>query len=321
VNNIKIAIHPHQGSFSDRWIEYCKQHNISYKLVDCFQTDIIEQLKDCDGLMWHWGQTDYRHQLFAKQLTFSLEKIGKKVFPDSDTSWHFDDKVGQKYLFESLQLPLVETFVFYTKKEALDWVKQVPFPKVFKLKGGAGSVNVGLIKTKKQAIKKINIAFGKGFPAYNRRAVLKEKIRKFFIKMDLKSFNNLQKSIFRIFIPDKKRNLLPREKGYVYFQEFIPKNNFDVRVNAIGDKCFAVRRFVRKNDFRASGSGNFDRAPDKIDTSILTTAFKILEKTGAQTLAFDFLTNGQENKVIEISYGFPVIASDGNTGYWDKELN
>jgi glutathione synthase/RimK-type ligase-like ATP-grasp enzyme len=321
LNKIKLAIHHHQGSFSDRWIEYCQQHSISYKLVDCTQSDIIEQLKDFDGLMWHWGQTDYRHQLFARHLTYSLEKMGVKLFPNSDTCWHFDDKVGQKYLLESLHLPLVETFVFYTKNEALDWVKEVTFPKVFKLKGGAGSVNVSLINTKKQAIKKINIAFGKGFPAFSRRVVFKEKIRKFIIKKDLKSLTNLIKSTARLFMPNKKRNLLPREKGYIYFQEFIPNNDFDVRINVIGDKCFATRRFVRKNDFRASGSGNFDRSPDKIDKEFLKTAFLISEKTNAQTLALDLITDNGKCKVIEISYGFPVIPSDGNPGYWDKELN
>jgi len=281
----------------------------------------MQELQDCDGLMWHWGQTDYRHQLFAKQLTYSLENVGIKVFPNSETCWHFDDKVGQKYLLESLHLPLVKTFAFYTKKEALDWVNKVTFPKVFKLKGGAGSVNVSLMKTKEQALKKINVAFGKGFPAFSRQVVFEQKIRKFIIKKDIQSFANLLKSTARLFVPNRKRNMLPREKGYVYFQEFIPNNDFDIRVNVIGDKCFATRRFVRKNDFRASGSGNFDRSPDKIDKAILKTAFEISERINAQALALDLITDNGRCKVIEISYGFPVIASDGNPGYWDKELN
>ena len=52
---------------------------------------------------------------------FSVEASGKKVFPDFNTVWHFDDKVGQKYLLEALDLPLVPTWVFYDKTEALQW--------------------------------------------------------------------------------------------------------------------------------------------------------------------------------------------------------
>ena len=36
-------------------------------------------------------------------MTYALEHKGIKVFPDSKTCWHFDDKVGQKYLFEELK--------------------------------------------------------------------------------------------------------------------------------------------------------------------------------------------------------------------------
>src|SRR5690554_6932264 len=120
---MKIAIHNRPGSFSDIWIHYCNNHNIRYKIVNCFDNDIISQLNDCDGLMWHWPQWDSRAVLFARQLAHSLEKSGKKVYPDVQTSWHFDDKLGQKYLFEALRLDSISTWVFYNKIHALNWLK------------------------------------------------------------------------------------------------------------------------------------------------------------------------------------------------------
>ena len=39
-----IAIHHRKGSFSEGWINYCGQNKITYKLVDCFSNDIIDQL-------------------------------------------------------------------------------------------------------------------------------------------------------------------------------------------------------------------------------------------------------------------------------------
>jgi hypothetical protein len=70
--------------------------------VDCYQSDIINQLSDCDALMFHHYHASSKDTLFAKQLLFALESAGKIVFPDFRTGWHFDDKVGQKYLFEAI---------------------------------------------------------------------------------------------------------------------------------------------------------------------------------------------------------------------------
>lgn len=147
---MKIGIHETKGFFSERWIAYCEANNIIYKLVDCYSTDIIQQLSDCDSLMWHFNHKSPKASKFAKELLFSIQASGKKVFPDFNTVWHFDDKVGQKYLLESIAAPLAPAFVFYTKKEALQWAGQTIYPKVFKLRNGAGSDNVKMVKSKKK---------------------------------------------------------------------------------------------------------------------------------------------------------------------------
>ena len=90
---MKIAIHDSKGSFSKYWIEYCEKSSIQYKIVNAYSSDIIQNLEDCDAFMWHHHHGDYRDVLFAKQLLYSLQASGKKVFPDYSTCWHFDDKV------------------------------------------------------------------------------------------------------------------------------------------------------------------------------------------------------------------------------------
>src|SRR5450631_4169402 len=172
---MKIAIHNRAGSFSDRWIQYCNENQVSYKLVNCYESDIISQLDDCKGLMWHWDLNDYKAPLFARQLTISLEKKGVKVFPDVNTAWHYDDKVGQKYLLEALCAPLVKSYIFYSRREALKWLDKTTFPKVFKLRAGAASENVRIVKTKKKAKRLIEKAFGEGFPYINGFSRLKNR--------------------------------------------------------------------------------------------------------------------------------------------------
>lgn len=166
---MRIAIHHREGSFSDRWIAYCKEKDIEYKIVNAYDTDIISQVADCDAFMWHFHQGDYRDMQFAKALILPLETKGIRCFPDSRTCWHFDNKVWEKYLLEAIDAPLVPSYVFYTEEEALAWTKQTTFPKVFKLKGGASANNVSLAHTATEARKLIKQAFGRGFRQYRWR--------------------------------------------------------------------------------------------------------------------------------------------------------
>lgn len=99
---MKLAIHHRKGSFSDRWIDYCDSNHIEYKVVNAFDTDIMEQLIGYDALMWHHHHGKYEDVLAAKPILFALEQAGVQVFPDFSTGWHFDDKVGQKYLLEAI---------------------------------------------------------------------------------------------------------------------------------------------------------------------------------------------------------------------------
>src|SRR5690606_32178503 len=164
-----IAIHSENTDFSKRWINYCKEKEIPYKIVNCYDTDIVDQVRGCTALFWHHNHRSFEDLLFAKQLLFALEHAGIKVFPDFKTGWHFDDKVAQKYLFEASGVPLVPSYVFYDKQQALEWAKNTTYPKVFKLRGGAGSSNVKLVKNYFENKKIINKAFKKGFPAIDKK--------------------------------------------------------------------------------------------------------------------------------------------------------
>ena len=314
-----IAIHHSKGSFSDRWITYCKANEIAYKIVDCYQSDIMHQLDDCDALMWHINHQNSKDVLFAKQLLYSVQAAGKRVFPDYNTAWHFDDKVGQKYLLEAIGAPLVPTWIMYNKKDALVWAEKNSFPKVFKLRGGAGSANVRLAKTKSEAVQLIEKAFGRGFSQYDSLGNLKERIRKYQLgKTDI---FDVIKGFVRIIYPTKYTMVAGRERGYVYFQEFIPENNYDIRVIVIGDKAFAIKRMVRDDDFRASGSGNIRYEKVNFEDTTIKLSFFLSCKLKSQCVAFDYVYQDKQPYLVEISFGFVKEVYDSCVGYWDNEMN
>jgi glutathione synthase/RimK-type ligase-like ATP-grasp enzyme len=315
---MKIGIHLTKGYFSERWVSYCKKKGIEYKLVDCFKNDIIDQLTDCDALMWHFNHKGPKESKFAKQLIYSLQIAGKKVFPDFNTVWHFDDKLGQKYLLEAIGAPIAPVSAFYDRKAALEWADNTKFPKVFKLRTGSGSDSVRLVNSRNEARRYIKKAFRSGFKHYDGWNNLKERIRKF---RDGKAGSwEIIKGIIRILYTTEYARVAGREKGYIYFQDFIPDNDHDIRVVVIGDKAFAIKRMVRNKDFRASGSGFILYEKDLFDEKTISLSFKIAEKLKTQCIAFDYVHLGGRPLIVEISYGFSPTGYDPCPGYWDKNL-
>ncbi|MGH0053842.1 MAG: ATP-grasp domain-containing protein [Sphaerochaetaceae bacterium] len=315
---MRIAIHARTGSFSDHWIQYCQDSGIPYKIVDCYADDIVSQVADCDAVMWHHHHSLYKDTLFAKQLLNALEQAGKVVFPNHSTAWHFDDKIGQKYLFEAIGAPFAKTKVLYDKKEALQYIATAHFPQVCKLRSGAGASNVRLVASKQDAVRVVRKAFSSGFAQNDRIGFAKEQwslIRNHKVRLS----TGLLRAGKRLLIGKSFSNKKNYERGYVYFQEYLPGNEYDIRVIVIGDRAYGMKRLVRKGDFRASGSGDF--VYDSIDPMVLKEAFAIANRLKLQSAAFDFVYDTNKHPVvIEMSYGYGTKGSSKCKGYYDKEL-
>jgi len=316
---MKIAIHHREGSFSEHWIDYCKRKGIPYKVVNAYDDNIIAQLADCDALMWHHHHQSEADRIIAKQILFALQQSGKIVFPDFFSGWHFDDKVGEKYLLEANNAPAVPSHAFYNKTDALTWCKNADYPIVFKLRGGAGSCNVKLVRSFSDAKSLINRAFGKGFPLRSLTQTISYSWDKYRRKQI--SFRNF----INISIEELKWHLNPgkvnnREAGYIYFQEFMPNNDFDQRIVVIGGK-YAVgeKRYTREGDFRASGSGKFDY--NGIDYKAVRVAFDTAKALRLQSVAFDLVYAPDGSvKIVELCYGFGTHGILNAPGYWSDDM-
>lgn len=319
---IKLAIHHREGSFSDRWIEYCEKHTVDYIIVDCYNNKIIEILKkeNVTHLMWHFHHSSSHDILISSYVFNAVEAMGIKTFPDYNTYWHFDDKCAQKYIFEALGVFHPKTYIYYDKKAAINKLDDLNFPIVSKLKGGAGSSNVKLLKSKSEALDNINIMFDVGIATNS--SVTKNLSNKVKLAKNFKNPFHLAKKVVGYRKKVKKENSLNKiEIGYVYWQEFMPNNKFDTRIIVIGDKAFGIRRFTKPDDFRASGSGLIDYNHQEIDHQFIKLAFSISQSLGFQCMAYDFVYDQNNDPVvIEMSYGFAMKAYDKCEGFWDDTL-
>jgi glutathione synthase/RimK-type ligase-like ATP-grasp enzyme len=315
-----IAIHESRWGFSPDWIAYCEERDIPFKRVNCYRSDIVEQVRDCDIVMWHHHQSLVADWLMARPLLSALEAAGKRVFPDFRTAWHFDDKVGQKYLLEAIRAPLVRSEVFYSREEALEWVSKADFPKVFKLRGGAGSANVQLVQTRSDARRLVRQAFGRGFPVYDRLGDLLDRVSKF--RHGRASSIDVARSVIRAIRSTRFAETRGRDRGYAYFQDFVPDNEFDMRIIVIGRRAFGIKRLVREGDFRASGSGRVRYGKDDLNERCVTIAFETTRKIGGQCLAYDFVFDAAGTpQIVEINYGYAKEVYFPCVGYWDDEMN
>ena len=315
-----LAIHTKTGSYPKGWVNYCTKHDIPFKEVDCFSSDIIAQLRGCQALLWHWEHHDYHAMLFARQLIASAEAIGLLVFPNTPTSWHYDDKVGQKYLLEAVGAPLVTSHVFYNRRVALNWVEQAHFPLVWKLRGGAGSQNVQLVRDRSKARRIINRSFGRGWKP-SRFYALQERFWQFRKAPSLTSFVNIGRGVVRAILPHEKHRNVPVERHYVYFQDFIPDNDCDIRVIVIGERAFAIKRAIRDGDFRASGSGALVHDPATIPKNCVRLAFDITRRLGAQSVTYDFMFKDGAPVIGEVSYAFALEGYRDCPGWWSPDLS
>lgn len=318
---MKIAFQNNPRGFAKKWIEYCDQQNINYKLINVYANDVIAQLRDCDAFMWHTDHLSRKDYQVAKRLLTAIEHSGKVCFPSIYENWHYDDKVAQKYLLEAIDAPLIPSYVFYDEDEALKWAAKTSWPKIFKLTGGAGSSNVKLIHSEKEAQKIIHRSFHKGFIAFDQRKYfLEESISKY---RKHKSPWRLVKSFRHLLKPLNKDWVNHIEKDYVYFQEFMPNNDYDLRLVVVDqNRIFGLKRHNREGDFKASGSGNMDYLNNDVDKSILQLSLDVAKKLKMNSVAYDIVFDpNQKPVIIEITYAYSTKAYEKCPGYWNENLN
>jgi glutathione synthase/RimK-type ligase-like ATP-grasp enzyme len=310
------------GKFGDyilRFEQILALNDIPHIRLDANDPDFWEQVAKVDIFIYHWEHTDHYYNIATTILPIIEKDMGKKCYPNQATCWHYDDKIKQYFMLRLHGFPVIPSWVFWDKKKALAWLETASMPLVFKLKGGAGSSSVMLLKTKHQSKVMINRMFGKG--------LLVAKIpnigsSKSVFSNPLIKLRRFASGIKRSLKGESAEHWWTVQKNYVYFQKFCPDNDWDTRVATIGNRAYAFRRFVRKNDFRASGSNSWDLDRTKVDLRFVQIAHEISQKFKFQSMAYDFIYDENKNPVlIEISYtyGEPDYP-DFNDGYWDTEM-
>lgn len=174
------------------------------------------------------------------------------------------------------------------------------YPFVFKTVSGSGSIGVELIKNSSD-LNKIHKAHFKISP---KRRLINLLRSRHLTSYEYKTYSYRHKCFSRYVV-----------------QEFVPNLTCDYRVLIFGDKYYIMRRDVRENDFRASGSKKFsytDAPKEVLDFSKIVYS-KINSPYASLDIAFD---NNKECSLIEyqgMNFGSSALRNSEGYHQWDLE--
>lgn len=160
---IGILLDPLRGY--ENYVAACIECRVSYRLVDLFATDWIEQIRGsgCDiFVVWPGECIAEWKKLFDERLLFLTRELGKRLYPSYDSLWLYGSKERQCHWLKIHGFPQPKTWVYYRLDEALTFVQQATYPVVAKTDIGAASYGVRILKTRSQAERLVRRVFSRG---------------------------------------------------------------------------------------------------------------------------------------------------------------
>lgn len=209
-------------------------------------------------------------RFYLKDLMYFLNKKCT-IIPNYEILLAHENKGCQELVKIEKKIGNLSGNFFFDLDEA-----KLNLPKVLKTIDGAGSSGVFLIKN----LSDLSKIKSKYFDVSIKRKIIKAQ-RKF----------NLQEHEYQIYAY--------RHKGFSLFveQEFIPNLTNDYKVLVFGNRFYVLQRSVRKNDFRASGSGLFDFVKPSVE--VLNFAKEIFDNLDNPYLSLDIAQSTQGCHLIE----------------------
>jgi hypothetical protein len=223
-------------------------------------------------------EPDYYYKSFIEDVMMYLKLNGANLIPPiellrANNNKSFMELYKSQLLDQKNTLP---SFVFGTLEEAMAHKNDFTYPLVFKPADGAMSAGVALVKNESELIQQIK--------KHNKTASFKRKIKEF--------------------VREKKHIGYKRDSFYqrkFILQAFIPKLQNDWKVLIFGDQVYILKRGVRKNDFRASGSHIGYKAGKEADFPLhkLDELVGFKNKIDIPHISIDYVYDGKNGHVIE----------------------
>lgn len=235
-----------------RWTKYrrfLENNSFPYGICDIHSHDWIHNVENFDVIIGVVSSESSHLEEVQKKYYFLEKFLGKQCFPSSTHVLLYENKCFEAYLSEWFGLPFARTYISYDREDALASAETLKYPLVSKINPSSAGMGVQLLRTPKQARKII------------RRA-----------------FSNVGRKVHVPYF---------RQKNYVYFQEYIPNDGYDIRVILVDKMAFGYYRRVLRGDIRASGMGLVEKRA--LPEEAIRTAERVYTSIRSPLLAVDMV--------------------------------
>lgn len=215
---------------------------------------------------------------YYEDLLFYLLQKGNILIPNFNIFKSHDNKGFQELQKKLLSIQSIDT-KYYASHELSN--KNIKYPIVFKLPDGAASTGVTLISNGGSLKKKLKQTKRNLYNINMLKNIFKQYIKKYFL------LKNISEKNFEYFRP----------KTPFILQDFVSGLTYDFKVLVFWNKFYVLKRYIRNNDFRASGSGNFKYEP--VEKKLLDYAEKIFKKFDVPFISLDICYANEQYYLIE----------------------
>ena len=256
-------------------------------------------LNNIYGNYFFYASSQYpSYYSYIEDILLFIKDNGGIIIPEYSLFKAHENKFLQELNKKKLLIESPKSILVGTIEEGLETIKTFTYPIVAKLSSGFGSSSVSLLHSENEAISYLD---------KNLTDTVKK--RKNIFKRD----NKLE----------KYNGKYPLKTGKLIFQEFIKDLTYDWKILIFGEKLFYLKRNIKKDDFRASGSGNFDNK-SKPNRKIMDFAYSVKEKLGTPFASLDVIEKDGKCMLIEyqtIHFGLYTVINSLTHFILDKSCN
>ena len=83
-----------------------EKNGIPYVLLDSSDPSFWDKVRGVDLFIYRWAQYDTDRQIAEAVIPVVEKELHVTCYPDTATSWSFDDKIRQQYLYSSAGFPV-----------------------------------------------------------------------------------------------------------------------------------------------------------------------------------------------------------------------
>lgn len=264
-----------------RMIELFSQHGYEAKTVPFFKINLNE-IRKSKPIVLYTSSEDFggHYKSYIEDIVYHLEESGITVVPRFSCLRAHNNKVAMELLRERSDFEPIKTIrsrFFGTVEELIKAIDELEFPAVIKSAAGAMSRGVAKAETPEELLK-----------------AAKRISRTLYFRHDIKELLRLI----------KYRNSYVREsfhRNKFIVQNLIPGLVNDWKVLVYNNRCYALYRGNRDNDFRASGSGKFVFKKELPD-GMLDFAITIKQHFDVPNISLDIGYDGRRFHLFEFQF-------------------